>query len=126
MDESRKCPEHGQNEILFCREAGCEKLICTLCLSKSHLGHKVVAIKDETKEVLANLLKNIEITRKQLNAKIKDVEEVSQDAAKKTEISLLQAKKEKDKMIQCLEKKKEDVIKQYDEMIKQTEDKKNE
>ena len=87
----------------FCREYGCQKTICTLCLSKGHLGHKVVAIKDETEEVLAELLKSIEINRKKLNAKIKDVEDASQDADRKTEVSLLQVEREGDEMIQQLE-----------------------
>ena len=144
LNESRRCPEHGQNEILFCMQAGCHKTICTLCLSKAHFGHKVVAINDEREEVLAQLLKNIEITKKRLSAKTKHVEQVSRDAARKTEVSLLQAEKEREQIIQHLEKKKEDIIKkydekiqkvekeieeikeQYDEMTKQAEDKKNE
>ena len=126
LDESRKCPEHGQNEILFCRGAGCMKTICPLCLAKTHLGHKVVAIKDETEEVLAKLLKNIEITRKRLNAKIKDVEYVSQNAVRKTEVNILQAEKEKEEMIQSLDKKKEKIIKHYDEMMKKIENEKEE
>ena len=126
MDEFRRCPEHGQNEILFCIEPGCMKTICPLCLSKVHLGHKVVAIKDETEDVLVQLLKNIEITKKGLNAKIKHVEDVSGNAAKKTEINLLQLKKEKDKIIHRLEKKKEEIMKQYDRMVEQAEDKKTE
>ena len=113
MDVSRRCPEHDENEILFCREDGCQKTICTLCLSKAHLGHKAVTIKEETKDVLDKLLKNIESTRKKLNAKIKNVEEVSKDAARKIEVSLDQIKKEKEEM-----------IKQYDEMTRQAEDKK--
>ena len=113
MDESRRCLEHDENEILFCPEDGCQKTICTLCLSKAHLGHKAVAIKEETKDVLDQLLRNIESTRNKLNAKIKNVEEVSKDAARKTEVSLDQIKKEKEEM-----------IKQYDEMTRQAEDKK--
>ena len=108
-------PEDVPNmmKILFCREDGCQKTICTLCLSKAHLGHKAGAIKEETKDVLDKLLRNIESTRKKSNAKIKNVKEVSKDAARKIEVSLDQIKKEKEEM-----------IKQYDEMTRQAEDKK--
>ena len=125
IDGSRKCPNHGEKEILFCREDGCQKMMCPLCLSEAHLGHKVVAVRDQTKDVLTKLLDSIEITSKRLNKKIGKVEEVSHDVIKKTETNLLQMKKEKDEMVQDLEKKKEEMIKQYDGMIRQTEDEAN-
>ena len=125
MDESRKCPKHGEKEILFCREDGCQKMICPLCLSEAHLGHKVVAVKDQTKDLLAELLKHIEITSKRLNKNIGKVEEVSHDVIKKTEENLLQMKNEKDKRIQDLERQREEVINQYDGMIRQAEYEKN-
>ena len=130
-----KCPKHEEDEVLFCRENECQKTICISCLSEAHLGHKAVALKDETKNLLAKLLKNIEITSKKLNAKIKYFQDDSQHAAKKTETSLLQIRKEKDEMIQRLnterdemvqrlERKKEEMIKQYDGMTRQAEDNK--
>ena len=100
-------------------------MICPLCLSEAHLRHQVVAVKDQTKDVLAKLLKDIAITRDQLNKKIGKVEEVSHDVIKKTEENLLQMKNEKDKRIQDLERKREEMINQYDGMIKQAEDEKN-
>ena len=114
IDGSKKCPKHGEKEILFCRDDGCQKMICPLCLSEAHLGHKVVAVKDQTKDILTKLLNNIEKTSEQLYKKIEKVEEVSHDVIKKTEANLLQVKKEK-----------EDMIKQYDEIIKQAEDEQN-
>ena len=125
INGSRKCPKHGEKEILFCREVRCQKMICPLCLSEAHLGHEVVAVKDQTKDVLGELLMNIEITSERLNKKIEKVGKVSHDVIKKTEANLLQVKKEKDKMIQDLEKKKEEMSKQYDMIIRQAEDEKN-
>ena len=129
-----KCLKHEEDEVLFCRENECQKTICISCLSEAHLGHKAVALKDETKNLLAKLLKNIEITSKKLNAKIKNFQDVSQDAAKKTETSLLQIRKEKDEMIQRLNterdemvqrlERKKEMIKQYDGMTRQAEDNK--
>ena len=125
IDEWQKCPKHGENEILFCREDECQKMICPLCLSEAHLGHKVVAVKVQTKDVLAKLLKSIEITSERLNKNIGNVTDVSQDIIKKTEANFVQVKKEKDKRLQDLERKKEEMTKQYDEIIKQVEDEKN-
>ena len=145
-EEFKKCPKQEGDEVLFCRETECQKTICILCLSEGHFGHKTVALKHETKDILAKLLTSIEITSVKLNAKIKKIEDISQDATKKTETSLLQIKKEKDEMIQRLnkerdemvqrlnkerdemvqrlEKKKEEMIKQYDGMTRQAEDNK--
>ena len=125
IDGSRKCPKHREKEILFCREDGCQKMICPLCLSEGHLGHKVVAVKDQTKEVLGKLLNSIEITSERLNKKIQNVEKVSHDVFEKTEANLLQVKQEKERVIQDLEKKKEEMTKLYDEIIKKAEDEKN-
>ena len=92
-----------------------------------------MALTHQRKDVLAKLLNNIIITSKKLHAKITNVEYVSHDAVRKIETSLLQIKKEKNDMIQrlnresdgvFLEKKKEKMIKQYDEMTRQAEDKK--
>ena len=89
--------------------------------SVSHFGHKAVALKHETKDIVAKLLNSIEITSRKLNAKIKNIEDISQDAAKKTETSLLQIKKEKDEMIQRLNKERDEMVqglnKERDEMV---------
>ena len=93
--KTRKCPEHDKEEILFCREAGCQKKICTLCLSESHLRHTVVAIEEETKDALTKMLKNIEILNFGLNKKITEVTKASQTAIEKTMSSLDELKRTK-------------------------------
>ena len=70
-EEFKKCFNHEEDEVLFCRETGCQTTICIRCLSESHLGHKAVALKDETKEILAKLLNSIESTNRKLNTNIK-------------------------------------------------------
>ena len=106
-DESRKCPDHERNEkSLFCRDPGCQKAICALCFSKDHRRHTVVAIEEETQEVLAVLLENIETTNEDFNTKIVRIALVSEDVITKTESSLEQ-----------LKKKKEEIMKDFDKMI---------
>ena len=106
-DESRRCPDHEKNEkSLFCRDPGCQKAICTLCFSRDHRGHTVVAIEEEAQEVLAVLLENIEATNEDLNKKIVRIALVSEDVIARTESSL-----------EHLKKKKEEVMKDFDKMI---------
>ena len=126
MEESRRCPKHGEKEILFCREDHCKIRICSDCLSEAHLGHKVVSIKHETKDVLATVVKNIEFTQERLNKRIRKVKDTSQDVLKKIEANVLEITMEKEKMIRDSEKKKDEIIDQYDGMIKQAEDEKRE
>ena len=78
-----------------------------------------MAIKDETKDVLAKLLKNIEITNERFKKKIRKVEDVSQEVLPKTEANFLQITMKKDKVIHELEKKKERMMREYDEMMEQ-------
>ena len=46
----RKCEEHGKELILFCKEMKCKKSICLKCLTRRHLGNKVVEIEEMEKE----------------------------------------------------------------------------
>ena len=65
--KARRCQLHQEEEeTLFCHEAKCQKTICIICLSERHLGHKVVALKIETKDILDAIFKNIEATEKEL------------------------------------------------------------
>ena len=109
------CPEHDKDEILFCREAGCQKSICILCLSAAHLGHKVVAADEETREVLNKMREEIEVTSRTLTAMITNVTNVSRKATTKSESSLEEIKQ-----------KKEEVVRDFEKMIKETEEHMNE
>ena len=123
--------------ILFCGEPGCRTNICPFCLSERHLGHKAVAIQKATNEAVAKLLKNIELTSRKLNAKLKKVENTSQDVMKRTDTSLERLERDREEMVQRFEKKKDDFIrdleekkgemtKQYDGMIETTGEQKTE
>ena len=137
LGEFRKCPDHEEDMILFCREPRCQKTICPFCLSESHLGHKAVAIQKATNNVLAKLLKKIKLTDRKLNAKLKKVENASNDVMKKTDTNLELLERDKDEMIQRFEKKKEafirdleeekgEMTKQYDGMIEKAGEQKTE
>ena len=115
LGEFRKCPDHEEDMILFCGEPGCLRTICPFCLSESHLGHKAVAIQKATNDVVGKLLKNIEVTNKKLNAKLKKVENASEDVMKKTNTSLELLERDKEEMIRRFEKKKKEFIRDLEE-----------
>ena len=74
-----------------------------------------MAIQKATNDVVAKLLKNIEVTNKKLNAKLKKVENASKDVMKKTDTSLELLERDKEEMIQRFEKKKEEFIRELEE-----------
>ena len=54
------CQNHGEEITMFCRESGCEKSICHLCLVKSHKFHNVVDLEEKRKENYQSLMEFIE------------------------------------------------------------------
>ena len=74
-----------------------------------------MAIEEETQEVLAVLLENIEATSEDLNKKIVRIALVSEEVMTRTEFSLEQ-----------LTRKKDEVIREFNEMIQEADDHKRE
>ena len=139
--EIRRCQLHqDEEETVFCREAECQKPICTECLSEHHFGHKVVSLKTEAKDILNKILENIKNAEKKLNEKIKYVEDTRTVVEGKNQASIEQLRKEKqktlndfDKKINELEQKKLNLEREklgatteFNKMIKDTEEAKEE
>ena len=51
-EHDEECAEHNLKMVLFCKHEDCNKALCPICLSESHLGHNVVNILQETKQQL--------------------------------------------------------------------------
>ena len=68
--ECRRCEEHKKDLILFCREPGCRKAICTKCLITSHKKHDFAEIEDEQKE---NAIETITSLMSDLHNKIQRI-----------------------------------------------------
>ena len=51
------CEEHGRDRSLYCDEAECDKAICQLCLIENHIGHRVVDIVDNQKQLITSHLR---------------------------------------------------------------------
>ena len=103
------CPQHKKEIIFFCEEDDCKKQICKTCLTKEHKKHDIVEIEDKKKEAL---LKNIEITKKDLTQNISILFQVKDDVQRKTKLTVIN-----------LEKAKEETNKKFDVMIKEAENK---
>ena len=90
------CIEHPKDElILLCKDCN-ETLVCTTCISSTHSGHKVVAIrliiqekfthlKDLTTEIQSTKIPQIETNIKQADEAMKQTQLNLQDQIKKIE-----------------------------------------
>ena len=109
--QPEKCSEHGKDLNIFCKEPGCQRIICLVCLSHDHKKHDFVEIEERKKEVMDTLQKNYKAVTDNLQRKIRNIMSVKQDAARKIE-----------KNIEELNMKKEDMKKQYEKMIQEAKD----
>lgn len=70
----QKCEEHRKELGLYCRNAKCQKTICSLCMLKSHRLHNVVEIQEQGREVLKSSIisvRNYLLTMKEQNSFVK-------------------------------------------------------
>ena len=122
IGEYTKCTEHEKDEVLFCQEPGCKIAICILCLSASHLGHKVVAMVEEMKDTRTKILKMIEVTSESLSAKITNETDACQRAKEKTASSLVELKRKKKEIIEHFDKMIQQAIQHEKKLIKTSQD----
>ena len=54
----KKCEEHGDELILYCREDGCKTQICRLCV-REHQKHQIVDIEEEIKDAITRKVDGI-------------------------------------------------------------------
>ena len=86
------CLEHGKDLVLFCTETRCKTLICTVCMTKRHLGHKVVDKDvDRKEELLTSLTSAIE----SLSSRKRLIETIQAEVGRRNERCLNDLSKEK-------------------------------
>ena len=66
MQAVKRCPDHGKELTLFCKETQCQTLICSGCLTIHHLKHEVIDADERGKE---ELLDNLAFAIKSLSFK---------------------------------------------------------
>ena len=109
QSQTEKCREHGKELNIFCKEPGCQRIICLTCLSHDHKKHEFVEIEERRKEAIDILQKNIKTVTANLERKIQNITKAKEDVAEKFEKNLKELMMEKEEM-----------MKQYDAMIKET------
>ena len=106
-----KCREHGKELNIFCKEPGCQMMICLSCLSRDHKKHDFIEIDEIKKNFMYILQKDIETATDKLQRKIQSITDANKETTKKIEEN-----------IEELKMKKQEMVKQYDKIIKDTED----
>ena len=103
------CKEHQKELILFCTESACQKAICILCLKQSHRKHGFTDVEDGRKEVA---LQSVVSIKRNLQTKIAMIAATRDDVKTQTE-----------NCISDIIKEKEAIIKHFETMIKDAEEK---
>ena len=64
------CTKHNKQQAsLFCKNDGCQKAICQLCVINEHRAHDLVDMKEDKAEKTATLFSKIETTINELQDK---------------------------------------------------------
>ena len=93
------CLEHGKDLILFCTETRCKTLICTVCMTKRHLGHKVVDKDvDRKEELLSSLTSAIE----SMSSRKRLIETIQAEVGRRNERCLNNLSKEKQSTLKMM------------------------
>ena len=101
------CLEHGKDLVLFCTETRCKTLICTVCMTKRHLGHKVVDIDvDRKEELLSSLTSAIE----NLSSRKRLIETIHAEVGRKNEGCLNNLSEEKKSTLKMVKDRYDSLI----------------
>ena len=100
--EFQKCEEHIKElSNLFCKEFGCGKPICRLCLRKHHKKHDVVNIEEQEKDVVIRDLMRIDMN---LETKVDMMSQAKKNIGERTKSVTEEIKKKKEEFDRYFEK----------------------
>ena len=100
--EFQKCLYHVKElSNLFCKEPGCRKPICRLCLIKNHKKHDVIDIEECKKEVL---MKDLIRTCKNLETKVEMMSQTKETIGERTKSAIEEIKQKKEEFDRHFEK----------------------
>ena len=108
------CKQHGREVSLYCREPRCQKPICSMCLISEHKTHSIVDVLQEQEEQAEKLFGIVKLLTTQLQSY-------------KTKVLTLKKKlKHKFTIYEAqINKGREEIIKRYEKLLKDTTDCKN-
>ena len=108
------CPrqDHQEEELkYYCKE--CETALCQTCFALDHGGHALKLIKEEAETQKLEIKSVIEMQRKKLEAKMKEVTQLDEDYAKmiqQNEIMKRDAQRFADNLIKSIQAKLQNII----------------
>ena len=112
----KKCPEHGKELTLFCKETQCRTLICTVCMTRKHKKHDVVDVDENRKEelvtTLTSAIESVSITKDEITT-----------VQKKNERCLKMLKEEKRTILNLVRDKYDSLIRQAENQTEEAENK---
>ena len=114
--------DHQEEELkYYCKE--CETTLCQTCFALDHGGHALKLIKEEAETQKLEIKSVIEMHRKKLEAKMKEVTQLDEDYAKmihQNEIVKRDAQRFADNLIKSIQAKLQNIITSVENQTKKT------
>ena len=95
----KKCPKHGKDMILFCRDKSCSKTICPQCLLSEHKFHDVQIVDEQKdKAKCESLVSKIDSLSQKVYSKRNEILAAKQEAEREKVICVKALKTKRDKI----------------------------
>ena len=114
-----RCQEHDRKMSMFCKDAACEKPICSLCLFQDHNQHVICDIVVEQEVLADEICEGVESTSQRLQVYKADIESLQKEIRDKFVDLENKIKAQRKKMNEVYDEMIEDANKQ---MEKQTDE----
>ena len=75
IDEFETCERHNRLKTLYCKDVGCNRPICQLCMLQNHKTHKVEDIMEVIENMREAAIKLVELLSSNLHTSLKRVKE---------------------------------------------------
>ena len=105
--EFQKCEIHGNTVNMFCKEPGCNKPICRTCLVEEHKDHDFTKMEEPEKE---SLMREVVKIKANFETKVKILSDAKKHIGEKVR-----------GVVETIKKKREEINRYFDEMMKEAE-----
>ena len=107
----KKCPKHGKDMILFCRDKSCSKTICPQCLLSEHKFHDVQIVDEQKdKAKCQSLVSKIDSLSQKVYSKRNEILAAKQEAEREKAICVKVLKDKRDKIKTLIDLKLTELI----------------
>ena len=105
-----RCPDHGKEMTLFCKETQCQTLVCSACMTRNHKKHDVVDVDEETGEQKEELLTDLTTSIDCLSSRKNHITPAQKTVDSKNEKCLEMLRDEKEKTLSMVRDKYDSLI----------------